>query len=593
MWKWAFSDRAENLDGHRLRHARVCYLRIRAVDIYPLGSELRRRDLMAILLRVVIYALLLESFATPAFAQKVTVDAQRHIHYGTGSAVFPIVLYDFNSNLCNDPVNELQLVTKLAIDTVINVVCEGSDVARNIATAMQPYGLHLWSTVSGGIAYNGNDPGSVNELVSVPNVTGYFLTDEPDVSGTTPSDMTATNVLNARVKAVDPTALRVTSFNDGTFGGTFPNYGGGMFDQYQGSEVTMDVLGNSFWNNSPPRSTNGLYDVTLETSVWDGVANQVFPTVPLFTDIGFYGPAAGASCYLTRQQFLSEAWTAVINNTSGLAIWAVGQGETSGGPLCDRTHTNATYEQLWEWLIQETETIKAIAPAILSPVDDWYMHVQPETAIQTTGRRGWIFAANLTQDAVQDSFSGISLGSSVVAYAGNPDGSNRTICRSCGSSFADSLPGFVAYAYQITYGGTPSPTPTSTPTPSQTLTPTPAPTPIPIGSTVRVTVRPRVVKFGSQLVGTTSGNRIIVVKSRWGNKAPLVMGNLAIRGSSDFAIVPSATTCMVGLALVPGRQCQIAATFSPSAPGVRTASIIITDNASHSPQSVSLFGRGY
>jgi hypothetical protein len=436
---------------------------------------------MVNLSRAVVFAALFLLIATSVFAQKVTVDTQRHIHYGAGPAVFPIVLYDFNSNLCNNPADEMKLVTQLSIDTVIDVVCDGSSVATNIAIAMRPYGLNLWSTVAGGISYTGTDPASVNELAGVANVTGYFLTDEPDVSGNTPTDMTATNALNTQVKAVDPTALRVTSFNDGTFGGTFPNYGGGIFDQYQGSAITMDVLGNSFWNNSPPRSTNGLYDVTLETNVWDGVANEVFPNVPLFTDIGFYGPSAGASCYLTQQQFLSEAWTAIINNTSGLAIWAIGQGEVNGGPLCDGNLTSATYNQLWGGLIEDTALVKAIAPTILSPVKIWYSHAEPEATVQTTGRTGWIFASNLTQVSVLDTFSGLTPGSTVTAYAGNSDGSNRTICTNCGSSFSDTLPGFVAYAYQVTSGGasTPTPTTTSTPAPTASATPGPSVTPTP------------------------------------------------------------------------------------------------------------------
>jgi hypothetical protein len=421
-------------------------------------------------------------FATSALAQKVTIDAERHIHYGSGPAVFPIVIYDFNANLCNNPANELQLLTQLSIDTVIDVVCDGASTAESIAIAMAPYGLHLWSTVPWGIQYTGADPGWVNELADTANVTGYFLTDEPDVLGSTPGDMTLANDLAAQVNAVDPTALGVTSFNDGSFGGSFPNYGGGIFSQYQGSEMTIDVLGNSFWNNSPPRSTNGLYDVTLETNVWDGYANSVFPNKPLITDIAFYGPAGGANCYLTLAQTLSEAWAAVINNTDGLAWWAVGQGETSGGPMCDGT--TATYAQLWNGLIQATGTVKDIVPTILSPVSIWYTHTQPESTVQTTGRAGWIFAANLTQNEISDSFNGLPAGSTVIAYAGNSDGSNRTVCTNCGSSFTDSVPGFAAYAYEIT-GGTPTPTPTATSTPKSTpaptttpvATPTPAATP--------------------------------------------------------------------------------------------------------------------
>ena len=420
-------------------------------------------------------------FATSALAQKVTIDAQRHIHYGTGPAAFPMVLYDFNTNLCDDPVNELQLLTQLSIDTVIDVVCDSASSAQNIATAMVPYGLHLWSTVPWGIQYTGNDPGWVNELANTSNVTGYFLTDEPDVLGDTPGDMTLTNNLVKEVKALDPTALGVTSFNDGSFGGSFPLYGGGLFPQYQGSEMTIDVLGNNFWNHTPPRSTNGLYDVTLETSVWDGFANSVFPNTPLITDIAFYGPAANADCYLTLQQTLSEGWAAVINNTDGLAWWAVGQGETSGGPMCDGT--NATYTQLWNGLIQATKTIKAVVPTILSPISIWYTHTQPESTIQTTGRAGWIFAANLTQNQISDTFYGLSAGSTVTAYAGNPTGSDRTVCTNCGSSFTDSFPGFTAYAYKIT-GGTPTPTPAATLTPTPTPVTKPSPTPTPTPTTV-------------------------------------------------------------------------------------------------------------
>jgi hypothetical protein len=216
--------------------------------------------------------------------------------------------------------------------------------------------------------------------------------------------------------------------------------------------------------------------------VWDGYANSVFPNKPLITDIAFYGPAGGANCYLTLAQTLSEAWAAVINNTDGLAWWAVGQGETSGGPMCDGT--TATYTELWNGLIQATGTVKDVVPTILSPVSIWYSHTQPESTVQTIGRAGWIFAANLTQNEISDSFSGLPAGSTVIAYAGNSDGSNRTVCTNCGSSFTDSFPGFTAYAYEIT-GGTPTLTPTATSTPKSTpaptttpvATPTPAATP--------------------------------------------------------------------------------------------------------------------
>jgi len=81
--------------------------------------------------------------------------------------------------------------------------------------------------------------------------------------------------------------------------------------------------------------------------------------------------------------------------------------------------------------------------------------------------------------------------------------------------------------------------------------------------------------------------------NRWGNSAPLVIGHVIIAGSSDFVIVPSATTCTVGLVLAPAAQCQIAVAFMPSAPGAESASLEISDNASNNPQSATLLGWGY
>jgi cell division septation protein DedD len=577
----------------------------------------------------IIFGLAFLLFATPVLAQKVTVDAQRHIHYGTGPAAFPMVLYDFNTNLCDNPASELQLLTQASIDTVIDVVCDSASSAQNIAAAMVPYGLHLWSTVPMGIQYTGNDPGWANELANISNVTGYFLTDEPDVLGNTPGDMALTNNLVKEVKAIDPTALGVTSFNDGSFGGSFPLYGGGLFPQYQGSEMTIDVLGNSFWNRTPPRSTNGLYDVTLETSVWDGFANSVFPNTPLITDIAFYGPAANADCYLTLPQTLSEAWAAVINNTDGLAWWAVGQGETAGGPMCDGT--SASYAQLWNGLVQATKTIKAIVPTILSPINIWYTHTQPESAIQATGRAGWIFAANLTENQIPDTFYGLSAGSTVTAYAGNPNGSDRTVCTNCGSSFTDTFPGFTAYAYKIT-NGTPTPTPSSTPTPISTpkptatpsRTPTPAPspssTPTPIATATatpaftptptpspvvtpipkpkrlrkRLVFYPNPIVFPNTLFGTsgvTSAPMTATLLDPVTPRLPITIEGIQLIGAnaSDFAIASNNCPSVIA----PGLKCTISLRFTPTALGVRSAKLRIVDNASNEPQTFFLKGTAY
>ena len=90
----------------------------------------------------------------------------------------------------------------------------------------------------------------------------------------------------------------------------------------------------------------------------------------------------------------------------------------------------------------------------------------------------------------------------------------------------------------------------------------------------------------------TASLRTVLVVNQYNNSAPLIIGQIAIEGSDDFAIVPSKTTCTVGRALQPSGQCQIAVTFTPDMAGAQNGSITITNNASNSPQSVALVGTG-
>ena len=135
---------------------------------------------------------------------------------------------------------------------------------------------------------------------------------------------------------------------------------------------------------------------------------------------------------------------------------------------------------------------------------------------------------------------------------------------------------------------TPMPTPTAAPTP--TPNPTATPTPTPVASTGPVTVTPSWINFGYVAGGTTSSVRTILMINQYANSAPLVIGQVSIGGSGDFAIVPWATSCTIGSTLPPNGRCQIAVTFTPSTPGWQSAPIAVIDNASNSPHSVTLVG---
>jgi len=110
----------------------------------------------------------------------------------------------------------------------------------------------------------------------------------------------------------------------------------------------------------------------------------------------------------------------------------------------------------------------------------------------------------------------------------------------------------------------------------------PPPPPAPV-----VSLSPTSLTFSQQNVGSTSAAQTVTL-SNTGN-ASLSISSIAIGGtnSGDFA-----QTKNCGSSVGVGANCTISVTFAPSATGSRSASLTITDNASGSPQTVSLTGTG-
>jgi hypothetical protein len=95
------------------------------------------------------------------------------------------------------------------------------------------------------------------------------------------------------------------------------------------------------------------------------------------------------------------------------------------------------------------------------------------------------------------------------------------------------------------------------------------------------------VTFGNQLVNTASTASVVVLTNT--GAATLTISGTSISGtnSSNFA---RTTTC--GTTLAVGASCNISITFTPSATGVRTATLSVSDNAAGSPHTVALSGTG-
>jgi len=110
----------------------------------------------------------------------------------------------------------------------------------------------------------------------------------------------------------------------------------------------------------------------------------------------------------------------------------------------------------------------------------------------------------------------------------------------------------------------------------------PAPTPAPDAS-----LSSSSLTFSQQVMGTASAAQAVTLSNI--GSASLSISGIAIGGanSGDFA---QTNTC--SSSVVAGANCTINVTFTPSAAGSRSASVTITDNASGSPQTVSLTGTG-
>jgi Chitobiase/beta-hexosaminidase C-terminal domain/Abnormal spindle-like microcephaly-assoc'd, ASPM-SPD-2-Hydin len=91
---------------------------------------------------------------------------------------------------------------------------------------------------------------------------------------------------------------------------------------------------------------------------------------------------------------------------------------------------------------------------------------------------------------------------------------------------------------------------------------------------------------GTATQGTTSAPQTVTVTNSGG--APLQIMSAVLTGfnSSDFSV--SADTCSGSIAA--NASCTISIVFSPTAAGVRTTTLTITDNAANSPQSLTISG---
>jgi subtilase family serine protease len=108
-----------------------------------------------------------------------------------------------------------------------------------------------------------------------------------------------------------------------------------------------------------------------------------------------------------------------------------------------------------------------------------------------------------------------------------------------------------------------------------------------------VSLSPTSLKFGTKVVGTTSGGKKVILTNT-GNET---LNITSIATSAPFALktvkaTKKVTPCVNGGTVAAGATCEIEVTFSPTEAQAYTGDVTFTDNASPTTQQVSLSGTG-
>ncbi|HEV2288118.1 MAG TPA: choice-of-anchor D domain-containing protein [Candidatus Acidoferrales bacterium] len=116
-----------------------------------------------------------------------------------------------------------------------------------------------------------------------------------------------------------------------------------------------------------------------------------------------------------------------------------------------------------------------------------------------------------------------------------------------------------------------------------------------VAATPEAIPSPASLTFTNENIGVASGSQPVTLTNN-GNVA-LSISSISLAGLNpgDFSLLP-AGNCPISPSTLtstsPNNSCTINATFKPTATGLRSASITVTDNASTSPQSIPLSGTG-
>jgi subtilase family serine protease len=103
-----------------------------------------------------------------------------------------------------------------------------------------------------------------------------------------------------------------------------------------------------------------------------------------------------------------------------------------------------------------------------------------------------------------------------------------------------------------------------------------------------VSISPTSLAFATTVVGATSAAKNVTLTN--GGSVTLDIAGLTTSANFGTTTATGKTPC--GATLAAGKSCQIGVTFTPTQAGALTGTLSVSDNASNSPQTVTLSGKG-
>ena len=108
-------------------------------------------------------------------------------------------------------------------------------------------------------------------------------------------------------------------------------------------------------------------------------------------------------------------------------------------------------------------------------------------------------------------------------------------------------------------------------------------------ATPTATLTPATLTFASTTVGSTSAAQVVTLKNTGTSTLTITTGGITLSGTNASSFSET-TTC--GTTLAASATCTISVSFKPSTTGTLTATLNVADNATGSPQKVTLTGTG-